>query len=667
MTRTRQRGIKASAYSLQHALESSGLKTQTALAEKIADLEELENPPRGLVNKVFRGESVDPRSIQRVAAALEVEAWTLYENRAHTPARPILPTEAPARSDRGHRVWPWIALAVVLVATAIFAMFDRDPGATQDKASSSQEDRLAHPASFVVLPAAGDSSQFHALLGAALQRYWRRLPAAIADGFESGDAQLIAEKPGVDYVLELRISTRGRWQDFLVNVHRSGSMQAVWQSAFPRSASQRRKRQLMDQAAAVVAARKPGRSLAINSRDAQRKYLAGRLYLDKARTPDNVRRALTEFESAIRLDPGYAGAHAGLCEALVVEHIRTGEMSRLGEAEAPCARALELQPELPEVQIAQALLDRKSGRHARARAGLESVLQHSPENVDAAMGLAEVLLGDYARGEDGGALEQARGLLNQAAGIEPEFWKIPYQQARFSYMAGELDTALAQSAVAARMDANPLVLSNLGTLQFCAGDFSAAKTSYQLAGEQSPESFIGAGQMAVIDYNLGHFDVAVEGFAVALEAHRQSGAAEDHRLWGNYADALRHAGRDAEARHAYATAIALAERHIHDGDGQPMHAVARLYYLTMLAAIDPSVPAVNREQLASLASQSGSLDAIYKIYLAIVHQIHGLDAQARVLLESGSRGCPGLALSPDIHNRQADPLRISLPKQDKSL
>ena len=92
MTRTRQRGIKASAYSLQHALESSGLKTQTALAEKIADLEELENPPRGLVNKVFRGESVDPRSIQRVAAALEVEAWTLYENRAHTPARPILPT-----------------------------------------------------------------------------------------------------------------------------------------------------------------------------------------------------------------------------------------------------------------------------------------------------------------------------------------------------------------------------------------------------------------------------------------------------------------------------------------------------------------------------------------------------------------------------------------------
>lgn len=653
MTRKRQRGIKASVYRLQQALESSGLKTQTALADKIADLEELENPPRGLVNKVFRGESVDPRSIQRVAVALEVEAWTLYEDRAHTPARPVMPAEAPASPDQARSVWPWAALAVVLAATGIFAMFDQDPGAMQDKAPSSQEDRIAQPASFVVLPAAGDSSQFHAVLGTALQRFWRQLPAAIADGFESGDAQLIAEKPGVDYVLELRISNRGRWQDILINAHRSGSMQAVWQSAFPRSASQQRKQKLMNQAAAAVVAVKPGDTLAANSRDAQRKYLVGRVYLDKARIPDNVRRALTEFESAIRLDPNYAGAHAGLCEALVVEHIRTGEMSRLDEAEAPCARALELQPELPEVLIAQALLDRKSGRHAPARAGLERVLRHSPKNVDAAMGLAEVLLGDYARGQDGGALEQARGLLDQAAEVEPEFWKIPYQQARFSYMAGELNIALAQADAAARMDANPLVLSNLGTLQFCAGDFSAAKTSYQLAGERSPESFIGSGQMAVIDYNLGRFDAAVDGFGAALERHRQSGAAEDHRLWGNYADALRHSGRHAEARQAYSTAIALADRHVHDGDGQPMHAVARLYYQAMLAVIDPDPGAspLDMQKLADLASRSDSLDAIYKIYLAIIHQMQGLDAQAGSLLEAGSQGCPGLAVSPDIRAR----------------
>lgn len=655
MAAQRRRGIKASVHKLQQALEASGLKTQTALAERIADLEQLENPPRGLVNKMFRGESVDPRSVQRVAVALDVEAWTLYEDRERSidAADAVDPVGqavgSPERPTGMPGQLPWIAIATLLAVTAIFIFLDQSPGVRKEPVQLQRGNHDVQAATFVVIPpAAGVSTPLHRLLADALQQSWRQLPAAIAGDPASANPQLVAEKPGVDYVVELRVATRGRWLDLLINIHQSGSMQAVWQSVFPRSASPRHLRRLMNQAAAAIVTRKPGEFVATASRDAQRKYLAGRIYLDKARTPDNVRRALTEFESAIRLDSDYPGAHAGLCEALVVEHIRTGEMSRLAEAEAPCARALALSPDLSEALVAQAMLDRKLGRHAQARASLERVLEQSPENVDAAIGMAEVLLGAYARGEDADALGHARAMLEQAAGVEPDFWKIPYQQARFSYMAGNLNTALVRAGEAARLDANPLALSNLGTLQFCAGDFAAAKSSYERAGDQDPESFIGAGQMAAVDYNLGRFDAAAAGFGAAIEKQRQSGAAEDHRLWGNYADALRHADRDAEARQAYATAIALAERHIHDGDGQPMHAVARVYYLAMLAEIDPGAPGVELDQLARLASRSESLDAIYQIYLAIVHQVKGLDEQARALLDAGGLGCPGLALSPDI-------------------
>lgn len=700
MTRKRQRGVKASAPRLHQALEASGLKTQTALAERIADLEGLETSPRALVNKVFRGESVDPRTLQRVAAALDVEAWTLYANGrgseasstadpvAVDPDRPGKGTEdqfnddqarddqasdnGDSSADNQHNPGPFrrrvaiagLLAALLLIGIAVVGTGMRNPGIQADQASQSGAAAPGDPirsATFVVLPVAGDSRNLHAMLQTALEDYWSALPVAIAGDVLIQDAQKIAAMPGVDYVLELRISTRGRWQGLLINLHQDGSMRAVWQTLLPLRVSPMRLQHKMVRAAADVVAAPSGFALESTGRDALRKVLVGRDFLDRARTPGNVRRALTEFESAIRLDEKYAAAYAGLCEALVVEHIRSGEMARLDEATGPCRQALTLEPDLPEARVAQTMLDRKRGRHADAMDHLQHVLEESPQHADAAMGMAEALLGAYARGEDDQALEAARELLRQAARAEPGFWKIPYQQSRLSYMAGDLPTALQQLGQAEHLDANLLVLNNLGAMQYCTGDFAAAGDSFLRAGAQDPDAFVGPGQMAVVDYQLGRFDDAVEGYDSALQRQRESGAAEDHRLWGNYADALRHAGRLDQARQAYATAIALVERHLREGDGQPLHAVSRLYYQTMQAKIDPDLSPPDRAQVAALTAQSDGIDPMYKIYLAIVHQELGDHEQGRMLLDAGAAGCPGLAMSPDV---QTDESRTSPPGLD---
>ncbi len=328
MTRKRQRGILASVHRLQQALVASGLKTQTALAERIADLEGLDNAPRGLVNRVFRGESVDPRSIERIAAALEVEAWTLYQESGEiihdrsSPSDPAL--QAPARVPSGRG---WMALAIslgmlVVVGLAMRSHFQRDKDVPQPATVTLEATRTNVPSSFVVLPIAGDEIGFDGLLGTALQAHWRQLPTAIAGDLTANNAQQLAEQPGVDYVLELRHDTRGRWQELLINGHRSGSMQVLWLAVFPLNSSQHRLTGLMEEAATAIADNDSSVAISAESREAQRKYLAGREYLDRARTPGNVRRALTEFDSAIRLDKNYGPAYAGLCEALVVEHIR---------------------------------------------------------------------------------------------------------------------------------------------------------------------------------------------------------------------------------------------------------------------------------------------------------------------------------------------------------
>ncbi|HNP62803.1 MAG TPA: hypothetical protein PKH39_02655, partial [Woeseiaceae bacterium] len=76
----RHRGVRASRAKLAHALAEAGLKTQVALAERIADIEDLDAAPKDAVNRVFRELPVDPATLERVARALGVEAYALYKS-----------------------------------------------------------------------------------------------------------------------------------------------------------------------------------------------------------------------------------------------------------------------------------------------------------------------------------------------------------------------------------------------------------------------------------------------------------------------------------------------------------------------------------------------------------------------------------------------------------
>src|SRR5690606_21798946 len=114
------------------------------------------------------------------------------------------------------------------------------------------------------------------------------------------------------------------------------------------------------------------------SSSAQQAYLRGRNYLDRSRTELNIKRAITRFEAALRMNPDYARAHAGLCQALVQESLISSEAGTLPDAEKVCTRAHELAPELAEVRRARAALARRSGRHDDARQILMTVLEQEP-------------------------------------------------------------------------------------------------------------------------------------------------------------------------------------------------------------------------------------------------------------------------------------------------
>lgn len=134
---TKKRGIRASRAKLERALADSDLerKTQAALANRIADLEDLDAAPKDLVSKAFRERPVDAQTLERIARALDVPAESLYLEVAVADS-PTLPSAPPTESARPKRSeWPgrkhWLFMgsltAVVLfLAGVVVTSHDRD-------------------------------------------------------------------------------------------------------------------------------------------------------------------------------------------------------------------------------------------------------------------------------------------------------------------------------------------------------------------------------------------------------------------------------------------------------------------------------------------------------------------------------------------------------------
>jgi len=121
MTKTKKRGIVASRSKLENALAQSDLpkKTQAALAERIADNENLPSAPKDLVSKAFRELPVDPQTIERIAHTLGVEAYTLYQSSTDT-----LPTRAEKIPSKRTLLIPVaLSVSIFMFLIGIFAWY----------------------------------------------------------------------------------------------------------------------------------------------------------------------------------------------------------------------------------------------------------------------------------------------------------------------------------------------------------------------------------------------------------------------------------------------------------------------------------------------------------------------------------------------------------------
>jgi len=277
-------------------------------------------------------------------------------------------------------------------------------------------------------------------------------------------------------------------------------------------------------------------------------YLQGQQYLEDVDNPDGAGFARDLFRQAIRVDPDFALAHAGLSDSLWRIFQRRTDASALQEAEREAERALELDPQLPAAQVALARVYRSTGRYAQSIGQLRQILSEHPNPAEAYRQLA------YSY-EEAGDLDAAEESLRYALALRSDDWHLWNSLGAFLVMTGNYTEAKETFGKAAELAPQSVTWpqENLATVRILEGDFEGAIRAFEQI-EQPTEDPSLLANIGTAYFFTDHLDEAEKYYKQAVRLRPSSPI--EH---GNLADLYLRQGRVEEARASYFEALKLVE------------------------------------------------------------------------------------------------------------
>lgn len=278
-------------------------------------------------------------------------------------------------------------------------------------------------------------------------------------------------------------------------------------------------------------------------------YFMYRRGIDASRSADSesrIEEALRWIDNALAVDPGFAAAHAGRCDAHVKAYVISKEAEHIDEAEASCARALTLNPNLDVVYASLGELYSITGQVDKAESAYQSALAIDPSSSITLMGLGEIYR-EMDRPAD------AEASLRQATGLHPGEWA-PYNAlGRFLFRSGRYDEAAEQyRKMVSLHSTSARGYRNLGTALSLSGHMEEAEPAFRRALELEPNSPT-YDKLGLLLYSRGKFSEAVEMFEQAIALRPRYLLLHSH-----LGDALNADGQPGLAADAYRNAQELA-------------------------------------------------------------------------------------------------------------
>ena len=270
--------------------------------------------------------------------------------------------------------------------------------------------------------------------------------------------------------------------------------------------------------------------------------------------------ALQRYDKAARIDeairlleplaverPGSALVHAALGRAYFYRFNLTRDQRWVALASSAVARASELHPGSPEVNVTSGDLSLRTGKAADAVAAYRRALAAQPNNFEAMLGLAR----SYDATGDARLAEQN---YKRAIALQPAYFGGYSKLAGFYFNHGRWEAAAGMfRKVTELVPDNARAFSNLGACDFALGRFDEALANFQRSLALEPTD-LAWGNVGATQYYRGRYPESAAAFEKALSLVPTA-----YGNWSNLGDALRLIpGSGAKATQAYEKGIALA-------------------------------------------------------------------------------------------------------------
>jgi len=382
--------------------------------------------------------------------------------------------------------------------------------------------------------------------------------------------------------------------------------------------------------------------------DAYQLYLKGNNVLHNAARASDVQQAIDFYQSALKQDPTFALAYAGLAHANVRMYGATKDELLAERAVGAAQQAEHLNESLPEVHLALGSAYSVTGKYPQAIAELDRALQLAPNSDEAYRRLGDAYFAE-------GHKDEAFRALQKAVDNNPYYWDNYAAQGVAYFNVADYAKALAafQHIIQLEPD-SPVGYEDVGNVYLQQGKFQESVTPLEKALSLKPTYDVYS-NLGTAYFFLRQFDRAVRMNTQALLLNPN-----DQAAMGNLADAYRWSGQSANAADSYHKAIDLAKAAlaVNPRDAETMGTLALYYAKTG-----------DVRQAVDLAQRARSLapDDVTVIYDQAVAQAWAGDSAAalKTLREAFQQGLPANYAKddPQLDNIAHDPQFVNLVKE----
>jgi len=275
-------------------------------------------------------------------------------------------------------------------------------------------------------------------------------------------------------------------------------------------------------------------------------YLRGRNAMRGQQDLKNVDAAMNFFDDALKKDPGFALAYAGLAEASLVMYREKKDAFWAEKALAAAQQAERLNDNSAEVHFVLGRVYSVTGKSAEAITELKRAIAIEPNSDDGYRGLGSAYL---ALGEK----DQTIQAYEKAVQINPYYWYNHNQLGNAYSRFGEYDKALAAFQRVTELEPdNAFGYLNLGVVYFQEGKYQEAIPYFQKSLQLQP-NYLTYSNLGSAYFYLKRYSESVPMFEKAVELNPNN-----QMFMGNLADSYRWSGQPDKASATYDKAIALA-------------------------------------------------------------------------------------------------------------